>query len=454
MLRVEDKYLSVTALTKYIKKKFDVDKHLTDVWLRAEISNFKHHSRGHMYMTLKDDNASIRAVMFQQYNQRIAFEVENGMNVLVRGYISVFEAQGQYQFYITSMEPDGIGALHLAYEQLKEKLLKEGLFDASHKKDLPKFPERIAILTSPTGAAIRDILTTIERRYPLVDVLVVPVYVQGTLSKGSIVKAIEWVNETNEADLIILGRGGGSIEELWSFNEEEVARAIFRSRIPIISAVGHETDFTISDLVADLRAPTPTAAAELAVPSKQELIENIIHWKNRLKNNFDAVIKEKKQRLLALEQTYVFKYPHRYAKEKEQLLDRAVERLNQLSAVLMDRKYESYRYIFQRFQSLSLNRTIDQNKERTNELEGQLHRTMERLLDAKRNTFSNRLEQLEMLNPVRIMSRGYSIVYHQQEIVKQAEQIKPGDQIEVKLAHGSADCIVKTVREDGTIHDR
>lgn len=446
---MDDKYLSVTALTKYIKKKFDIDQHLSNVWLRAEVSNFKHHSRGHMYLTLKDDNASIRAVMFNRYNEKLAFKVENGMNVLVNGYISVFESQGQYQFYITDMEPDGIGALHLAFEQLKEKLHKEGLFDTAIKKELPKYPKKIAVLTSPTGAAIRDIITTIERRYPLVDILVVPVYVQGTLAKQSIVKAIELVNKNNDVDTIILGRGGGSLEELWSFNEEDVARAIYKSQIPIISAVGHETDFTISDLVADLRAPTPTAAAELAVPSKQDLLDRVTQWNNRLVAQFSTTIRQKKDTLRALEQTYVFKYPHRYALEKEQTLDRAVERLHRTSSSIMERKQDTFRHLHQRYLSVPIYQQFKLFNERNRELRIQLAREANRHLEIKKDSFSNILEQLELLNPVHIMSRGYSVVYNENsEIVSGIAQITQGDKIQIQLSDGKIEAIVENIREE------
>lgn len=258
-----NKYLTVTALTKYMKRKLDMDPHLRDVWLKGEISNFKLHSRGHMYLTIKDDQARINAVMFAGNNRFLKFKPENGMKVLVRGEVSVFEATGQYQLYIQQMEPDGLGSLYLAFEQLKERLRTKGYFDEQYKKKIPTIPHHIGVITSPTGAAVRDIITTIKRRYPVAQVTVLPVLVQGVNAASSITKAIYKANDMGEFDVIILGRGGGSIEELWSFNEESVAEAIFHSKIPIISAVGHETDVTISDYVADLRAPTPTGAVSL-----------------------------------------------------------------------------------------------------------------------------------------------------------------------------------------------
>src|SRR5690625_4791765 len=283
-MNVLDSYLTVTALTKYIKRKMEIDLHLQEVWIKGEISNFNHHNRGHMYLTLKDDQARIQSVMFAGNNRFLKFTPENGMNVLVKGYVSVFEPYGQYQLYIKTMEPDGIGALYLAYEQLKEKLAKEGLFDAERKRAIPPYPQKIGLITSKRGAAVRDIMTTIERRFPAVQLTIIHVNVQGESSAKEIVKAIKFANELKTFDTLIVGRGGGSIEDLWSFNEEIVARAIDASQIPIISAIGHETDTTISDFVADLRAPTPTAAAELAVPSRVDVQEHLHHMKARIAN--------------------------------------------------------------------------------------------------------------------------------------------------------------------------
>src|SRR5690606_2508105 len=263
------------ALTKYIKRKFDFDPHLQNVYVKGEISNFKRHTSGHMYFTLKDEKARIGAVMFAQAARSLKFIPENGMNVLLNGEVSVYEPSGQYQIYVKSMEPDGIGALYVAFEQLKERLEKEGLFRKDRKQPIPPYPKTVGVVTSPTGAAIRDIITTIQRRYPIARIIIYPALVQGTQAAPSVANMIRIANERKEADVLIVGRGGGSIEELWAFNEEVVARAIYESDIPIISAVGHETDTTIADFVADLRAPTPTGAAEMAVPNWTELLERI-----------------------------------------------------------------------------------------------------------------------------------------------------------------------------------
>ncbi|EES72230.1 exodeoxyribonuclease VII, large subunit, partial [Paenibacillus sp. oral taxon 786 str. D14] len=267
----QQRILTVKELNRYIRMKLESDQVLTDVWIRGEISNFTHHSSGHMYFTLKDADSRIKSIMFASYNQRLPFRPKEGTRVIARGNVSVYERDGQYQFYVTHMQPDGVGSLYLAFEQLKQKLEAEGLFAPGRKRPLPRFPKTIGVVTSPTGAAVRDILTTLGRRYPQAAVILYPVLVQGKGAAPSIVKAIRTLNAMGEADVLIVGRGGGSLEELWAFNEEQVARAIYESAIPVISAVGHETDFTIADFVADLRAATPTAAAELAVPHTAEL---------------------------------------------------------------------------------------------------------------------------------------------------------------------------------------
>ena len=323
---MRDKYLTVHALTKYIKRKIDTDKHLQIVYVKGEISNFNHHSRGHMYLTIKDDFSRIQAVMFASNNRTLKFVPEDGMHVLIKGKISVFERYGQYQLYIDHMEPDGLGSLYLAFEQLKDKLFNEGYFDQAKKKPLPLYPKHIAVVTSPTGAAIRDIITTLHRRYPLVNITVIPVHVQGPYAANSIVQAIHKANTSNMFDLIIVGRGGGSIEDLWSFNEEAVAKAIYHSKIPIISAVGHETDVTICDYVADVRASTPTSAAELAVPSQTELIEKIKQFKRSLNQLLLTKINNEKKHVHRLFQSYAFRYPLQLILQKEQELDHLTDR--------------------------------------------------------------------------------------------------------------------------------
>lgn len=282
-MAAERQVYSIKELNRYIRMKLDSDNLLSDVWIRGEISNFTHHGSGHMYFTLKDESSRIKAIMFASHNQRLPFIPKEGARVIARGNVTVYERDGQYQFYATHMQPDGIGSLYLAYEQLKSKLEKEGLFAEARKRSLPRFPKCIGVITSPTGAAVRDIVITLQRRFPQVAIVIYPVLVQGKGAAPSIVKAIGALNAMGEADVLIVGRGGGSLEELWAFNEEEVARAISASRIPVISAVGHETDFTIADFAADLRAATPTAAAELAVPHAGELAAQLLQLQQRLR---------------------------------------------------------------------------------------------------------------------------------------------------------------------------
>ena len=289
----KDKYLTVGALTRYIKYKIDNDEHLKTVFLKGEISNFKMHSTGHMYFSIKDETSKINAIMFSRDAKNVTFEPKEGTKVLVVGRISVYESTGNYQIYVQEMIEDGVGNLYIAFEKLKEKLSKEGLFDDKYKKKIPKMPKKIGIITAPTGAAIKDILSTIKRRYPICETILFPSLVQGEFAKEDIVKNLKIAN-TYDLDVIILGRGGGSIEDLWPFNEEIVAREIFASTIPIISAVGHEVDFTIADFVADLRAPTPTGAAEMAVPNMVDIINHLKQLTIRLnerKNKFRKIKK-------------------------------------------------------------------------------------------------------------------------------------------------------------------
>ncbi|MBR4173565.1 MAG: exodeoxyribonuclease VII large subunit, partial [Clostridia bacterium] len=274
---------TVSQLNSYMKRLIESQEPISDIWIKGEISNFKEHYSGHLYITLKDDGGVLKAVMFKSAAQNLTFKPEDGMRVLARGRVGVYEQSGTYQLYINEMTPDGVGELYIAYEKLKKRLQEEGLFDDSHKKPIPKYPERVGVVTATTGAAVRDIINVITRRYPYCEIIIYPSLVQGAGAKENIVEAIEYFNENNLCDTLIVGRGGGSIEDLWAFNEEIVARAIYASKIPIISAVGHETDFTIADFVADLRAPTPSAAAEIAVPSQIELAAAISGMESRIK---------------------------------------------------------------------------------------------------------------------------------------------------------------------------
>lgn len=444
-----DQYLTVTALTKYIKRKFDTDPHLNRVFVRGEISNFKLHSRGHMYLTIKDDQTRVQAVMFAGNNRSLKFTPENGMKVLITGNIGVFEPYGQYQLYIQRMEPDGIGALYLAFEQLKDKLATQGYFDESHKKEIPAFPQHIGVVTSPTGAAVRDIITTIKRRFPIVDVTVIPVLVQGMYATDSIVNGIEVANSRSDIDLLIVGRGGGSIEDLWGFNEEKVAMAIFQSAIPIISGIGHETDTTISDFVSDVRAPTPTGAAELAVPSQIELKEKLLKLDRSLTRSITTMLSTSSQQLKRINQSYAFRYPEQLINQKEQELDKQVERLNKALQLSIKNKGERLEYTKKRLISQHPERQIKSMNSHINQLQKQLQNRMEQITEQKTNKIVNVIDKLSLLNPLEIMKRGYAIPYDEMgNIIKSGTQTNKDDRIQVKLLNEILACRVEDIRED------
>ncbi|GIX55425.1 exodeoxyribonuclease 7 large subunit [Bacillus paranthracis] len=445
---MEKQYLTVTALTRYIKTKIEYDPHLQSVWLKGEISNFKNHSRGHMYFTLKDENARIAAVMFAGHNRNIKFRPENGMKVLVKGKISVYEASGSYQIYIQDMQPDGVGNLHLAYEQLKVRLEEEGLFSQVYKKTIPPYAKTIGVITSPTGAAIRDIITTIKRRYPIGNVIVFPVLVQGESAAPSIVQAIRTANEMEGIDVLIVGRGGGSIEELWAFNEEMVARAIFKSEIPIISAVGHETDFTIADFVADLRAPTPTAAAELAAPNIIELQEKVLQRTLRLQRAMRELVHKKEEKLQVLQKSYAFRYPRQVYEQKEEQLDRTLEQLVLAKERYIDKKVNQLKQLSFYLEKHHPSQKIMQTKVAVETLQKQLQREMQTLLQTKEFAFVRATQKLEALSPLKVMMRGYGLVYDEEkQVLKSVKDVSLGDAVSVQLQDGILDCSVSGIEE-------
>ena len=421
-----DKYLSVTALTKYIKYKFDNDTHLRSVFLKAEVSNFKHHSRGHFYFTLKDNAAQISAIMFNNQSKKVPFKVEDGMTVLVEGYIGVYEASGGYQIYVNEMTQDGIGNLYLAYEQLKKKLASEGLFDQAHKKQLPKFPKTIGVLTSPTGAAVRDIINIVNRRYPLSKIIIYPTLVQGEYAKDSIVEQITNANNDNLVDVIILGRGGGSIEDLWPFNEEIVAYSIYKSKIPIISSVGHETDFTISDFVADLRAPTPSGGAELAVPNQQDLFIGLNNIKSQLTKNINNLLDSLRQKVSRVEQSYIFRDP----------------------LVMLEKPTRKLDFLEEKLLLLSPSNLLNQNKEKVNNLINRLESTTQKRITLKNNEFNILINKLELLNPLSIMKKGYSVTKLNNKFITSIKEVKKDEMIDIYVTDGSIKALIKETRKD------
>ncbi|MFD1707035.1 exodeoxyribonuclease VII large subunit [Siminovitchia sediminis] len=441
-------YLSVKALTKYIKRKFDADPHLEQVYVKGEISNFKKHSSGHWYFTLKDEYARILAVMFARNTATMKFKPENGMHVLVRGSISVYEMSGQYQMYVNEMLPDGIGELFLAFEQLKEKLEKEGLFAKDAKKPIPAYPQVIGIITSPTGAAIRDIITTIKRRYPLGKIVVIPALVQGKNASNSIADAIRRADEANVADVLIVGRGGGSMEELWPFNEEIVARAIHSSKTPIISAVGHETDITIADFAADLRAATPTAAAELAVPHAKELMELLMQKKSRLYHSMAAVIKTRRNHLNYMEQSYIFRNPHKLYEQKWQYLDRMRETLHMAQQQIILQKTHQYGDFRSRLERTHPAGLLKISKEKAAAAKQRLQEQAHAVVKEKASDFSRITGTLDALNPLSILRRGFNIAYTEDgELLKSVQQGSVGEKLTLTLMDGSLECRIEDKEE-------
>ncbi|MGD6805273.1 exodeoxyribonuclease VII large subunit [Rossellomorea vietnamensis] len=441
-------YLTIQALTKYIKRKFDKDPHLSGIYVKGEISNFKRHSSGHMYFTLKDERARILAVMFSSANASMKFNPENGMNVLVRGDISVYESGGQYQIYVKEMQPDGIGDLFLAYQQLKEKLEKQGLFSEGRKKPIPKFPRKIGVITSPTGAAVRDIITTIERRYPIGEIVVYPALVQGERAAQSIAESIKKANKNEEIDVLIVGRGGGSIEELWAFNEERVALAISNSEVPVISAVGHETDFTIADFAADMRAPTPTAAAELAVPHIDDLLERVLNQKIMLIRGMKTRLKSERARLKSVTSSIIFRNPRRLYEQKIEAVDYLTEKLNRNQRVRMQAGREKLGHLDSNLKRVHPRRLWEQKNEQHLRTAKQLQTNFSTILRQKQNDFSRTISTLEALSPLKIMDRGYSLVYSQDvKLVKSKDAVNEGEKVTVHLQDGKLHCHIDSIEE-------
>ncbi len=421
--KMDDKYISVTALTRYIKYKIDNDSHLQEVYLKGEISNFKAHTRGHYYFTIKDENARINAIMFSFNASKLKFLPEDGMKVLVKGKISVFEATGNYQIYVEQMQEDGLGNLHIAFEQLKKKLGEEGLFDPKYKKEIPKIPMRVGIITAPTGAAVKDILSTIKRRFPICKTILFPCLVQGELAKDDIVKKLDIADNYN-LDVIILGRGGGSIEDLWPFNEEAVARKVFSCKTPIISGVGHQIDFTICDFVSDVRAETPTGAAERAVPKLSDLILEIENYKIRVTNNIKMVLDNNKLRLKKLKESYVLKNPLSLYEIKEQKLDNVIDKLNTM-----------------------INTILYTNKSKLEIIENSIiFKEPSILYENKLKRNNHLIEKLEILNPLNALKRGYSIIKKDNKCISSVKNVKVKDEIDINIKDGNIKAMVMEVK--------
>ena len=402
---MQKRIITVSELNEYLKMLFEYDEILRNIYIKGEISNFtNHYKTGHFYFSLKDAGGSVRAVMFRSSASKLKFKPENGMRVIVGGRVSVFPRDGQYQVYVDVMEPDGVGALYMAYEQLRAKLEKEGLFAEERKKPLPRFPKRIGIVTSPTGAAIRDMLHITGRRFPSAEIVLYPALVQGADAAASIARGIRYFNTKKSVDLLIVGRGGGSLEDLWAFNEELLVRAVADSELPVISAVGHETDFTLCDFAADLRAPTPSAAAELAVPDTEELLSSLGHMNERISLAMSRRLAKGRDRLGLLSSSRMLKDPRAFIDDKRM-------------ALAMD--------------------------------EQALYARMERILAAKRAEFQYKTAKMEALNPLAVVARGYSAVFDEKGIlVKSVSQLAPGDGVSFALTDGKVHARVEKIESE------
>lgn len=422
---MNDKYLSISAITRYLKSRFDSDGNLQKVYLKGEISNFKAHSSGHFYFSLKDEGSKINAVMFRSNTSKVLFKPSDGVKVLVSGRISIYEAMGSYQIYVDDMQEDGVGNLYVAFEELKKKLSSEGLFDEKYKKPIPKIPRKVGVITAPTGAAIRDILTTIKRRFPICETILFPTLVQGENAKDDIVRNIKRAQEY-DLDVLIVGRGGGSIEDLWAFNEEIVARAIFDCSIPVISAVGHEIDFTISDFVSDLRAPTPTAAAELAVPNMIDLKKHINDLKIRLDESINKKVNYSKLYLDSIKNSFVIKNPMIMFDSKRQSLDLIYDKLNNL--ILKNVEVQKERLLRIKKSFVISNPSF--------------------LYKDEKNKLFNIISKLELLNPLNVLSRGYSITYLDNKTLRSVSSVNISDMISVKVLDGVLDAKVVNIKEE------
>ncbi|WP_410888673.1 exodeoxyribonuclease VII large subunit [Pediococcus pentosaceus] len=443
----EDKYLTVSALTNYIKRKFDADPYLHRVYLVGEISNFRLRTNSHQYFSLKDENAKISAIMFKSAFAKVKFQPEEGMRVIVSGRISLYPGNGSYQIYVDSMQPDGVGALYQAYEQLKIKLSQEGLFEAP-KLPIPKYPRKIAIVTSPSGAVIRDIITTVSRRYPTVQLVLFPALVQGNEAANSIAAQIKMINTLDDFDTIIIGRGGGSIEDLWPFNEEVVARAIFASKLPVISSVGHETDTTIADLVADMRAATPTAAAELATPVLTDILEELQKLQLQTIVAFRNILKMRSQQVQHLQQSYIFQEPQRLYEGYVQNVDILTEKLISLEKQQITTAEGSFKTLNSRLLANTPASRIKMAKQNVEHLRQMANNNITNRFSKYANDLNSLIGSLDTLSPLKIMSRGYTYVTRDTKVVKSIEDLSIDDKIQLNFSDGSANAVIKTINSE------
>ncbi|GLV13750.1 exodeoxyribonuclease 7 large subunit [Alicyclobacillus hesperidum] len=437
---------TVTELNLRIKRRIETDPTFAQCYVAGEISNFKHHSSGHMYFTLKDETSRIRAVMFAGRNRRLRFKPEDGMRVIALGTVSVFDRDGQYQLYVDDLQPDGIGALYVRFEQLRNQLQAEGLFAAERKRKLPAYPKRIGVVTSATGAVIRDICTTLERRYPLARVILAPAQVQGVTAARTIVAALERLWQLSEpVDVIIVGRGGGSLEELWPFNEEEVARAVARSPVPIVSAVGHETDVTICDYVADVRAATPTAAAELVAPHRRDLQLQLSQALARSQAAVAAKVQLYRRTLQQFENRPLFRFPSRLLMPQRQAVDFLEGRLRESFRRPTAQARRRLDELERRLHRVDLRHGVGASRHRIERLESRLGEVLRARMARSQADLDRTIAALEALNPLAVLRRGYSLVLDEagRHVLASVEQLTPGRDIQIQVADGIVQAEVK-----------
>ena len=443
-----EKYLSVTTLTKYLKMKFDKDPYLERVYLTGQVSNFRKRPT-HQYFSLKDDRAVIQATIWSGIYQKLGFDLEEGMKINVIGRVQVYEPSGSYSIIIEKAEPDGVGALAIQFEQLKKKLSEEGLFQERFKQAIPQFAKRIGVVTSRSGAVIQDIITTVSRRFPGVEIVLYPTKVQGEGAAEEIARNIARANEREDLDVLIIGRGGGSIEDLWAFNEEIVVRSIFESRLPIISSVGHETDVTLADFVADKRAATPTAAAELATPvTKLDLLTYLKNQEKRMATTVQNTLSKKKEVLRGLSQSVIFRQPERLYDGYLQRLDQLMLRLKQGLNGELVRNQQKFQAQIHRLEQLSPNVKIQRYQDRIQQLQKLMRSQMAVIYDAKVAEVKRLSEALLMLDTSRIVARGYAIVKKEDTVVSSANDLKKNDQVMLMMRDGQVDLEVKDVKTE------
>ena len=443
-----EKYLSVTTLTKYLKMKFDKDPYLERVYLTGQVSNFRKRPT-HQYFSLKDDRAVIQATIWAGIYQKLGFDLEEGMKINVIGRVQIYEPSGSYSIIIEKAEPDGVGALAIQFEQLKKKLSEEGLFQDRFKQVIPQFAKKIGVVTSRSGAVIQDIITTVSRRFPGVEIVLYPTKVQGEGAAEEIARNIVRANEREDLDILIIGRGGGSIEDLWAFNEEIVVRSIFESRLPIISSVGHETDVTLADFVADRRAATPTSAAELATPvTKLDLLTYLQNQEKRMATAVKHTLSKKKEALRALSQSVIFRQPERLYDGYLQRLDQLMLRLKQGLNGELVRNQQKVQAQIHRLEQLSPIVKLQRYQDRIQQLQKLMRSQMAVIYDAKVAEVKRLSEALLMLDTSRIVARGYAIVKKEDTVVSSANDLKKNDQVMLMMRDGQVDLEVKDVKTE------